>query len=125
MRKPCDIGADAFRWHKGLGKSAWRVWCALDPSAGISASRLADALPTTPSTARRNLRRLETYDLAVRDAEGLWRRGPGELDVAAKHLGTLGAGEEQRELHAAQRYVYRVLRRQHRLRGIRIPRGGR
>jgi DNA-binding MarR family transcriptional regulator len=96
---------DAWRWRRGLGKSAQRIWERL--LRPRTARDLARCLGVTTRTVQKHLVVLARFDLAVRDGTGNWRRGAVSPDGAAARLGALGIGLHQRLQHQEQRAAYR------------------
>jgi len=121
------VAHDAWR-HGGLGHGAWQVWQVLRDDQLTRVDELAAALGSSARTVERYLTRLEPHRLVTRVGDG-WRRCTVDaaeqlLAEAARHEGTQGRGELQRERHAAERVEraeqqqrYRAwLRQQHQLR---------
>jgi hypothetical protein len=110
-----DQGADVWR-HGALGKASFSVWQHLHPHNSQTANDLAKVIHRTPASIRKQLLRLESWKLAIRDNAGAWLRGGGDPDHAAWILGTLGEGERQRRRHEGDRETFRLGRHVERLR---------
>lgn len=100
------VAHDAWR-HGGLGHGAWQVWRVLRDDQLSEVDELAAALDASPRTVQRYLQRLEPHRLVTRVGDG-WRRctvaqAEQLLVDAARHEGTQGRGERQREVHRAER----------------------
>jgi predicted transcriptional regulator len=94
------LGGDAWR-HAALGKSAGRVWAALD-SEWTTVVELSERLGASRKSLYDVLKPLVRYHLAehVRDT---YRRGRADPDSVARLLGTDGMQARQRAAHAQSR----------------------
>ncbi len=101
--------SDVWRWE-GLGKSAARVYEALDGTPTPSA-QIAAAMGISGRTARYHLAKLRSNGLAVAGGDG-WVCLHRPLADLAEELGVAGRGESQRLLHRS-RVIQRGLYLQH------------
>jgi hypothetical protein len=100
------VGHDAWR-HGALGHGGWDAWALLHPVEPATPDELAQLLRVSTRTALRRLHRLELHRLVRRTPYG-WTRCSEQdavqlLERAAVHEQSAGAGERQRERHAAER----------------------
>jgi len=100
------VGHDAWR-HGALGHGGWDAWALLHPDYGTDPDELAQLLRVSRRTVLRRLQRLELHRLVRRTPYG-WTRCHESvavelLTLAAVHEQSDGAGERQRERHAAER----------------------
>ena len=126
------LSHDAWRWG-GLGGAAGHVWVLLSDVDGLTAEQVAALRGRSVAWTRRLLGRLSEHGLAVRHAD-TWTRctvtvAQRRLDVAARHVGTAGAGEALRVKHAAERVKHAegradwLARRRQSLDDLRAPAG--
>jgi hypothetical protein len=106
---------DAWR-HGGLGPSALAVWLVLQEHDGLPVADVAALAGRRVNWTGRLLRRLSLHGLAVRRGD-TWTRctladAPRRLDVAARHVGTVGRAEAQRQRHQAEREAHSAKHRQ-------------
>jgi hypothetical protein len=95
---------DVWRW-KGLGKTKYNVWSALNIDAGNSLKELAARLNKQPSTLREQLNCLAKYGLA-KQLDGLWYKRYLDLATLAAKLGVGGTLQRQQVRHKADRIRY-------------------
>jgi hypothetical protein len=100
------VGHDAWR-HGALGHGGWDAWALLHPDEPADPDELAQLLRVSRRTVLRRLHRLELHRLVRRTPYG-WTRCSEQdavqlLELAAVHEQSDGAGERQRERHAAER----------------------
>lgn len=100
------VGHDAWR-HGALGHGGWDAWALLHPDEPTDPDELAQLLGVSRRTVLRRLGRLELHRLVRRTPYG-WTRCSEQdalqlLTLAAVHEQSDGAGERQRERHAAER----------------------
>jgi DNA-binding MarR family transcriptional regulator len=100
------VGHDAWR-HGALGHGGWDAWALLHPDEPADPDELAQLLGVHRRTVLRRLQKLELHRLVRRTPYG-WTRCTEQdavhlLELAAVHEQSDGAGERQRERHAAER----------------------
>jgi DNA-binding MarR family transcriptional regulator len=100
------VGHDAWR-HGALGHGGWDAWALLHPDEPADPDELAQLLGVHRRTVLRRLERLELHRLVRRTPYG-WTRCSEQdavhlLELAAVHEQSDGAGDRQRERHAAER----------------------
>lgn len=96
---------DAFR-RAGLGKTGADIWEYLSRCGdeGRTVASIARATGRARRTIYRKLARMFKLAMVEPVGDGLWRALPGvDLERVAAELGTFGAGDTQREQHAAER----------------------
>jgi hypothetical protein len=85
----------------GIGPNALRLWEALSATERPPAD-LAHELHLHPTTVRKRLRHLESFELATKTQAG-WIRCEGDLTEVARALGTDGMMDRRREEHRRAR----------------------
>jgi DNA-binding MarR family transcriptional regulator len=104
-----SLDHEAFA-RKGLGPNGGRVYRYLQSLPETCVTPVAEALGIDVSTARRNLRKLESAGLAsVRD--GIWIAIPKDLDEVAAELGVTGLRVRKRQRHDEERKLFALARK--------------
>lgn len=111
--QPLSTNHDAFRFA-GLGKSAGEIWQVLQ-DAPATVDVLAEKTGRHAKTVKRALERMakladqltgEYLPMVASDDGKIYHALPVDFDRVAHALGTAGAGQRQKELHAKERRVH-------------------
>lgn len=110
VRTLVTLGHDAFR-RAGLGKPGAQVWGLLQASNGLRVAEIARQTGRARMTVGRVLKIMCALGMARAEIVGrgaVWHAVDGvDLDQIAREVGTRGAGDRQRAMHARDRRAHR------------------